>query len=131
VHSTTPAPRLEGLKLLVVDDEPLVGQAVSRALGSEVEVVLTTGARQALELLRGGQEFDRILCDLMMPGMSGPELHAELARVAPHQLSRMVFMTGGAFTDGARAFAEQWRGPLLEKPLDQESLRRLLQERVA
>jgi signal transduction histidine kinase/CheY-like chemotaxis protein len=117
-----------GLRLLVVDDEPLVGQMVARALRRDAEVVPATSARQALALIRGGRSFDRILCDLMMPEMGGPELHAELARLAPQYLPRLIFMTGGAFTEGARAFTETWEGPLLEKPLDHDELRRLLHE---
>jgi signal transduction histidine kinase len=123
-----PAPPLGGIRILVVDDEALVGQQLARALAREAEVVSTTSGREALELLAGQGPFDRILCDIMMPGMSGPELHAELVRTAPGQAARLVFMTGGAFTDAARAFAESWRGPLIEKPIDHDQLRRILHE---
>ena len=118
-------------RVLVIDDEPLVGQMVARALRREAQVVTTTSARQALELLGRGESFDRIICDLMMPEMSGPELHAELAKVAPQLLAGLIFMTGGAFTDGARAFAETWSGPILDKPIDHQLLRRLIHERQA
>ena len=113
-------------RVLVIDDEPLVGQMVARALRSDAEVVTTTSARQALEVLSRDEAFDRIVCDLMMPEMSGPELCAELTRTAPQLLPRLIFMTGGAFTEGAREFTETWRGPLLEKPLDHTELRRLI-----
>jgi signal transduction histidine kinase len=116
------------LRVLVVDDEPLVGRLVARALQRDAQVVTTTSAQQALELILRGEPFDRIVCDLMMPGMSGPELHAELARRAPQLVSRLIFMTGGAFTEGARAFAETWRGPILDKPLDHQALRSLIHE---
>ena len=115
-------------RLLVIDDEPLVGQMVARSLSHDAQVVPTTSAREALALLRRGERFDRILCDLMMPEMSGPELHAELARTSPQLLPALIFMTGGAFTDGARRFAETWRGPLLEKPIDADALRRILHD---
>jgi CheY-like chemotaxis protein len=102
---------------------------VARALAREAQVVALTSAREALALLGRGERFDRILCDLMMPGMSGPELHAELARRHPELLPRLTFMTGGAFTEGARGFVESWRGPILEKPIDHLALRRLIHER--
>lgn len=47
--------------------------------------------------------FDVILCDLMMPDTTGMDLHHELVRIAPDQVDRMVFMTGGAFTAKARS----------------------------
>jgi signal transduction histidine kinase/CheY-like chemotaxis protein len=121
-------PQAPALRVLVIDDEPLVGQMVARTLRPDAQVVTTTGARQALEFLRRGQTFDRIICDLMMPDMSGPEFHAELARLSPQLLPSLIFMTGGAFTDGARSFTETWRGPILEKPLDYTALRSLLHE---
>jgi signal transduction histidine kinase len=121
-----PAPELSGLRLLVVDDEPDVAEAISRLLSREVEVVRAQDGREALEILKGGQAFDGILCDIVMPEVSGPEFHAAVAATWPGYLSRLVFMTGGAFTEGARIFAESWTGPLLEKPFDPELLRRTL-----
>jgi hypothetical protein len=43
----------------------------------------------------------------MMPDMSGMDVYAELARVAPDQVDRIIFLTGGAFTAKARDFVEQ------------------------
>ncbi|HMI93714.1 MAG TPA: response regulator, partial [Polyangiales bacterium] len=74
--------------------------------------------------------FDVILCDLMMPHMTGMELHAKLLRSHPEQAKRMVFMTAGAFTPRARAFLESVPNPRLEKPFDPQSLRALI-ERLA
>jgi signal transduction histidine kinase/ActR/RegA family two-component response regulator len=113
-------------RLLVVDDEPLVATAVRRALSRRHEVVVATSGREALDLLRAGARFDRILCDVMMPGMTGIELHAALERVAPDQARVVTFMTGGAFTEGANAFLEQRAGDWLEKPLDLAKLRRIV-----
>jgi len=129
-RSRTPPPATAppATRVLVIDDEPLVGQMVARALRHDAQVVPITSAREALALLQRGERFDRILCDLMMPEMSGPELHAELVRTTPQLLPTLAFMTGGAFTEGARRFAASWRGPLLEKPLDQDVLRRLLHD---
>ena len=65
-----------------------------------------------------GDRYDVILCDLMMPVMTGMDLYAEVVRVAPKLVGRLVFMTGGAFTPRARAFLESVSNPCLEKPLD-------------
>jgi CheY-like chemotaxis protein len=121
---------LSGLRVLVVDDEPLAGVGARRAL-SDVDVVAVTSAAEALARVRAGEHYDRILCDVMMPEMSGPELYAELGRIAPELQRRVVFMTGGAFTDSARAFVEAWHGPMIFKPFERAALRRLLHDPVA
>jgi signal transduction histidine kinase len=121
-----PLPPSARRKLLVVDDEPLVCQAVRRALARHHDVAAATSAPAALKQLAGGDRFDLILCDLMMPEMTGMEFHDALARLSPEQAARVVFMTGGAFTDGARAFLERYPGPALDKPLDLEQLRRIV-----
>jgi len=115
-------------KVLVVDDEPSVTQALKRILGLEHDVTAVNRAREALELLDGGARFDVILCDVMMPEMTGMALHAELRRRIPDQADRVVFMTGGAFTPGAVAFLEAVPNPKAPKPLDRSLLRKLLDE---
>jgi ligand-binding sensor domain-containing protein/signal transduction histidine kinase/CheY-like chemotaxis protein len=119
VRITTAARR----RLMVIDDEPLMIAALSRTLAPEYEVLSFTSARQALELLRRGDRSELILCDLMMPDMTGMELHATLAREAPELARRMVFLTGGPFTHAARAFLETTPLPCLEKPFEPENLR--------
>jgi signal transduction histidine kinase/CheY-like chemotaxis protein/sugar lactone lactonase YvrE len=120
-------------RLLIIDDEPLLIAALSRTLAPEHEVVALTNARTALERLRAGERFALILCDLMMPEMTGMELHATLLGEAPDQAERMVFLTGGAFTEAAQAFLDTTRLPCLEKPFEPETLRTrlrtLLEER--
>ena len=63
----------------------------------------------ALARITAGERFDVILCDLMMPHMTGMDLHAALAGAVPEQAERMIFMTGGAFTPSARARARSSR----------------------
>lgn len=67
--------------------------------------------------------FDLILCDLMMPAMTGMEVHDELVRLEPELAARMSFLTGGAFTPRARAFLAVVPNPRLEKPFDPQGLR--------
>jgi len=120
----TPPPRPG--RLLVLDDEPIIGAAVRRMCAGQLEVEAATCPRAVLERIRAGERFDHILCDLMMPVMTGMEFEAELARVAPDQARRMTFMTGGAFTEAAAAFVVQRRGHCLDKPFDLDQLRRAL-----
>jgi CheY-like chemotaxis protein len=119
-----PAPRRA--RVLVVDDESMVVSVVARFLGADHDIVPALAARQALELITRGPAFDVILCDLMMPHMTGMELHATLLRAHPEHAKRMVFMTAGAFTPRARAFLDSVPNPRLEKPFDPQSLRALI-----
>ena len=124
------APSSRRGRILVVDDEPLVGRALQRGLRSEHEVVTETRARQAKERIVSGDSFDIILCDLMMPEMTGMDLHAALRAAAPAQADRMIFLTGGAFTPRARQFLDDVPNQCIEKPFDLEDLRALLRDRL-
>jgi CheY-like chemotaxis protein len=114
----------------VVDDEPIVCFSLERLLASEGEVVALTSAREALERIRGGDRFDVILCDLLMPEMDAPALHMELASVAPEQAERMIFVTGGAFTMRARDFLDRVPNERLAKPFDVDALVSLVRTRM-
>ena len=114
-------------RILVVDDDELILRAVERILSKEHDVVVTLGARQALALCSSGETFDLILCDLMMPDMTGMDVYLELARVAPPQEERVVFLTGGAFTPKARDFLATTPVEHIEKPFVASNLRAFVQ----
>src|SRR4029079_5535201 len=65
-------------KLLIVDDDLLFSGALRRLFSNECDVTVVNSGRDALDRLRAGERFDVLLCDLMMPEISGVELHAEL-----------------------------------------------------
>ncbi len=113
-------------RVLIVDDEAAVGVALVRLLRKEHDVLALERARDALERVQGGERWDVILCDLMMPEMTGMELHRAVARIAPEQAARMVFLTGGTFTQQARTFLQDVRNVRVEKPFDAEELRELI-----
>lgn len=66
----------------------------------------------------------------MMPNMSGMQLYDELLRIRPDIVNRIVFMTGGTFTDAARAFLERVPSECLEKPFTDSALRAAIQRLV-
>ncbi len=74
------------------------------------------------------ERFDVVLCDLMMPEMTGMELYARVCETLPDRAGRFLFMTGGAFTPASQAFAESAARPVLDKPLDLPRLERALDE---
>jgi signal transduction histidine kinase len=113
-------------RLLILDDETVVGRALQRLLQTHCEVHVLSQGREALAQLATGQRFDAILCDLMMPEMSGPRFYEELSRMAPEQAQRVIFMTGGAFTEQSRAFLANTGMPCIDKPVEFQRLRALL-----
>jgi ligand-binding sensor domain-containing protein/signal transduction histidine kinase/CheY-like chemotaxis protein len=126
------APAVLRGRVLVVDDDPLVASSLRRSLAREHEVEVMTSARQALEKLAHPETvpYDVVLCDLMMPDMTGMELHEALLARSPLAAGRMVFVTGGAFTPSSQAFLERVGNVRLEKPFEPEKLRELVRSRV-
>jgi len=118
-------------RILVVDDEPMIGMAIRRTLQREHEVVTLTSAREAQERLTQGERFDLILCDVMMPEMSGMDLHQELSRHLPELTERVVFLSGGAFTASASAFLNRGDIRRLDKPFTSHELRELVRTLLA
>lgn len=115
----------------MVEDEEAVAEGLRLLLEQEYAVDLASSGQQALELLLGAGPFDAVLCDLMMPGMSGIELFRALKARAPGMEERLVFMTGGAFTAEAESFLDEVSNPRVEKPFDFSSVDRLLRVAVA
>jgi PAS domain S-box-containing protein len=111
-----------GADVLVVDDEPMVGRAIVRMLVPQHRVTAVPGAAQALAALSSGH-FDAILCDLMMPDMTGMALYDKLQAEAPALAARMIFLTGGAFTREAAEFLDRVPNARLEKPFSPAQLR--------
>jgi signal transduction histidine kinase/CheY-like chemotaxis protein len=124
----TPPPRRG--KVLVIDDELMIIKALERLLVNEHEITTATTAGEARERILSGEQYDVILCDLMMPQMTGMDLHAELLLAMPEQASRMVFLTGGAFTPDARSFLDAVPNQRIEKPFDTQHLRSIINDRV-
>jgi signal transduction histidine kinase len=123
--SAAPGQRDRG-RVLVIDDEPMINSILRRMLGRDHQVSTATSVREALDRFEAGERFDLIMCDLMMPEMTGMDLHAQLLRSDPALAERLVFMTGGAFTPAAREFLDRVPNARVEKPFDVPSLRALI-----
>jgi two-component system, cell cycle sensor histidine kinase and response regulator CckA len=123
-HADVPeAPRR---RLLVVDDEPLLGDMIQRMLRHEYLVEVVDDAREALKRLLLDPAHDVVLCDLMMPTMTGMDLYDEVTRHRPELGQRFVFMTGGAFTDRAGEFLARVPNERIDKPFNRSTLTALL-----
>jgi CheY-like chemotaxis protein len=121
VTTVRPVPRHK-VRVLAVDDEPAMGRALLRTLHEYMDVTALTSGDEVVKRIAAGERFDVILSDLMMPEMTGMELHERLARIAPDQADRMIFGTGGAFTKAAREFLDRVPNPRIEKPIEATNL---------
>ena len=133
VDSLRAAARASGpLRILIIDDQPSVAQALRRMLAREHEIAVTNDPRSALAMLTAEQpDFDIILCDLMMPGLSGDEVYAEVIKGRPELAERFIFMTGGAFTVRGSQFLDQVYAPVLHKPFNAGRVREMVRAHAA
>jgi len=116
------------LKILVLDDEKLFVDAMGGGLAAAHEVMTTTSPLEALAMIvRDKIDFDVIMCDLMMAEMSGMDFYEDLRRQCPGFESRIIFMTGGVFTERARVFLETVPNLRLAKPFKLSEIRSILQ----
>lgn len=114
--------------ILVVDDEPLMLTMLERVLHPHT-VTCCSNARAALALCQA-EAFDLILCDVMMPGINGWELHRLLAQAHPGLEERVVFITGGALLDDVREQLGRVPNRIFEKPFDSNELRAFVAEEI-
>jgi CheY-like chemotaxis protein len=129
-----PRPKLENpprpgvARVLLVERDRRVGEALRRAIGKDQDVWLASTAHEALEILERG-EFDLVLCDVMLSDSSGLELFERLEQRRPELAARFVFMSGTGLGSHMKALLEQSARPVLQKPIDVKELRRFVRER--
>ncbi len=117
--------------VLIVDDEVAFANSLRRLLSSEHMVSIVANGREAFTRVQAGERFDVILCDLMMPEMTGPDLYEALTEAAPDQAQRIIFITGGAFSPSAQQFLDRVPNPCFEKPCDIQKLRAAIRQQIA
>jgi PAS domain S-box-containing protein len=112
-------------QVLVMDDDRAVAEALEQALSGH-QVTLVGSADEGLAAVRNTR-FDTLLCDIMMPGMTGIEFYERLD-IAERR--KVVFITGGVLTEQARRFLEEQNVPCLEKPVSIEDLEAALSRTI-
>ncbi len=122
--------------ILLVDDESEVRDLARDILAASGYRVLDAGnAEEALRLAHGHAEsIDLLLTDVVMPGVSGPELAAQLRSQRPE--TKVLYMSGFALAQGQHEMLETGAGvepgsPLLPKPFRPEALLKKVSEVLA
>jgi signal transduction histidine kinase len=118
-------------QILVVDDEAKVLSMLDRVLSRRHDVTLSSNGAEALAVITGGRRFDLVLCDLMMPKMTGMELFERVKASAPDQADAFVFLSGGAVTERGAAFLEEHADRRFDKPFQLEDLEEMIAARLA
>jgi PAS domain S-box-containing protein len=121
-------PVLRG-RVLVVDDEPLLVKLMTRLLAGH-EVVSVSSGEAAQARLQHDHDFDLILCDLMMPNLTGIDVHRWLTEFNPALAARVVFTSGGAFGKVAKRYLSDSGVLKLEKPFDRDLFKSVVAERI-
>ena len=117
-------------RILVVDDEPMVRQLARTILARDSHVDVASNGVEALDRLRASESYDLVLCDLMMPEMSGAELCRLLELERPDLARRVVFMSGGAVSDSLDSYLEQSARPRFDKPFTPSELRAFVRRQL-
>ena len=123
-----PPPATGRLRVLVVDDEVALREALMRFLQRrDIHVECVADGWEAMRLLEQ-HEFDVIISDVRMPGMSGREFLERLRRDRPALVARLVFSTGDSFTPETATLLKESGVPTVAKPFDFAVLERVVRE---
>src|SRR5690242_5759089 len=82
-------------RVLIVDDQPNMARALARAFIGEAEVSVALSAIDALARIEQGERFELVICDVMMPGMTGTQLYERVRAFDSRTANAFVFATGG------------------------------------
>ncbi len=112
--------------VMIIDDERLLRSTLARVLSGRYEVVSLGDGDAALRWFDEQPWPDLVLCDLVMPGLSGIDVFAAAAKRHRALADRFVFITGGATNDEALRFIQEHRDRVVYKPIDLGELQRLI-----
>ena len=115
---------------MVIDDDPMILRSLKRVLNGH-DLTLMPGGREALAHLAQDQSFDIILCDLMMPNVTGMDVYKTLSQESPELAKRIVFLSGGAVTPQAQRLLQEAPNRRYEKPLSPAELDEILRSAVS
>jgi CheY-like chemotaxis protein len=107
------------MRILLVDDEPLILKAYGRFLSRKCghDVVTANGGADACAELESDTVFDVIFCDLSMPNTDGVQVHRTVCEFHPELARRFVFLTGGITSESESAYLASIDARILDKPV--------------
>ncbi len=117
-------PSVQRARVLVVDDEPIIRRTLERTL-RDFDVDTVSSGQAALEKL-DTETYDAVLCDIMMPDLTGLGVYQHLEQKGSSAIRRFIFLTGGVFSDVMASEIEALPVPLLKKPCTRNELEKAI-----
>lgn len=108
-------------KVLAVDDEPIVQYLLSQTLDKYHEVDIVSNGNSAIEKL-DQEDYDIILLDVRLPGMSGIELYEHILNKDKSLADKVIFITGDTMNKNTMTYIQNAGIPLVTKPFDSGQL---------
>ncbi len=109
-------------RILMLEDDVELADLLKAHLGSQGYLVsYVKSGVEGLKLIMMG-EFDVVLCDMMMPNLSGDMFYLAVERIKPQLCKRFIFMTGHKGDPKIDAFIRKVRGLMLWKPFELHDL---------
>lgn len=108
--------------VLLLEDDPEFKDVMQEFLtnhGYRVACV-QNGVEGVHEVL--AQDFEIILCDMMMPSLPGDMFFRAVERMRPHLCNRFIFMTGHRGNPKVNEFIRNVNGTMLSKPFHVDDL---------
>jgi DNA-binding response OmpR family regulator len=109
-------------RVMIVEDERLLGEAMCELLGDDHDVELTTTVAAAIRRLRDDASFEVILCDVQLPDGTAAQIFADYCAVWPDRQRRFVFLSGGTDDPEVRRLLVAGTHRVLRKPFDLDEL---------
>src|SRR5437016_9569555 len=128
-EAPAPTPAATGpVTVLIVDDETALRHALLRFL--DRRGIQGQGVADGADALRAlaERDFDVIISDVRMPGMSGREFLERLRRERPALVARLIFSTGDTFAPETAALIKESGLPTVTKPFDFAELERVIRQ---
>jgi PAS domain S-box-containing protein len=122
-----PAPSLRpGARILMIDDEEALAEMVCEFLNMSGHRAQFCGSAEKALSLMETLEFDLIISDFRMPGLTGEQLYERTLRQNPDLAKRVVFMTGDIIGAEAKRFFATHDVPCLTKPCALPTIERFI-----
>ena len=124
--------RLDGIRVLVVDDSPLNLEVIQRILGKEgaLTTLCESGDRALTSLKSAPDGFDVVLMDLQMPGLDGCESTLEIRQNLKLTELPIIALTAGATTTEQQRAMQAGMNDFLVKPVEPSRLVRVVRQHV-
>jgi CheY-like chemotaxis protein len=117
-------------RILIIDDDKNVLKVLKVALQREgYEIDIVRDGNEGLARLANTQ-YDLIVCDMQMPGLSGSDFHARLNEHSPEMADKILFMTGDIVRSKTQEFLKETRAVFINKPFDLSALYQKVREAI-